>query len=146
MTERAARAAAYTTQRARVAACKPARKALMREKAVLQIMLLTSSVAFKPSNIGRFPDFTAARTLLASKESKVNTFAVEQAAAAVPAAAWNAVALAEVWLTLPSPDDAFATRKLLREGLCTSLRGLSDDHADALAAMVGALSADFAKC
>ena len=53
----------------------------MREKAVLQIMLLTSSVAFKPSNIGRFPDFTAARTLLASKDSKVNTFAVEQAAA-----------------------------------------------------------------
>ena len=121
----------------------------MREKSALQIigMLLTSAVSgFKPSNIGRFPDFTAARTLLASKESKVNTFAVEQAAAAVPAAAWNAVAPAEVWLTLPSPDDAFATRKLLREGLCTSLRGLSDDHADALAAMVGALSADFAKC
>ena len=128
---------------------KAARKALMREKSALQIigMLLTSAVSgFKPSNIGRFPDFTAARTLLASKDSKVNTFAVEQAAAAVPAAAWNAVALAEVWLTLPSPDDAFATRKLLREGLCTSLRGLSDDHADALAAMVGALSADFAKC
>ena len=120
----------------------------MREKAAaLQIMLLTSAVSgFKPSNIGRFPDFTAARTLLASKESKVNTFAVEQAAAAVPADAWTNVAPAEVWLTLPSPDDASATRKLLREGLCTSLRGLSDDHAETLAAMIGALSADFAKC
>ena len=76
----------------------------------------------------------------------MNTFAVEQAAAAVPADAWTNVAPAEVWLTLPSPDDASATRKLLREGLCTSLRGLSDDHAEALAAMIGALSADFAKC
>ena len=56
----------------------------------------------------------------------MNTFAVEQAAAAVPAAAWTNVAPAEVWLTLPSPDDASATRKLLREGLCTSLRGLPD--------------------
>ena len=52
----------------------------------------------------------------------MNTFAVEQAAAAVPADAWTNVAPAEVWLTLPSPDDASATRKLLREGLCTSLR------------------------
>ena len=51
-----------------------------------------------------------------------------------------------MWLTLPSPDDAAATHKLLREGLCTSLRGLSDDHAETLAAMIGALSADFAKC
>ena len=128
---------------------KAARKALMREKSALQIigMLLTSAVSgFKPSNIGRFPDFTAARPLLASKESKVNTFAVEQAAAAVPPDAWSNVAPAEVWLTLPSPDDAAATRKLLREGLCTSLRGLSDDHAEALSAMIGALSADFAKC
>ena len=126
-----------------------ARKALMREKSALQIigMLLTSGVSgFKPSNIGRFPDFTAARTLLASKESKVNTFAVEQAAAAVPADAWNDVAPTEVWLTLLSPDDASATRKLLREGLCASLRGLSEDHAEALSAMIGALSADFAKC
>ena len=128
---------------------KASRKALMREKSALQIigMLLTSAVSgFKPSNIGRFPDFTAARTLLASKESKVNTFAVEQAAAAVPADAWTNVAPAEVWLTLPSPDDAAATHKLLREGLCTSLRGLSDDHADALAAMIGALSVEYSRC
>ena len=128
---------------------KAARKALMREKSALQIigMLLTSAVSgFKPSNIGRFPDFTAARTLLASKDSKVNTFAVEQAAAAVPADAWTNVAPAEVWLTLPSPDDASATRKLLREGLCTSLRGLSDDHAEALASMIGALSVEYSRC
>ena len=136
------------TRSAGAATRKPARKALMREKAAaLQIMLLTSAVSgFKPSNIGRFPDFTAARTLLASKESKVNTFAVEQAAAAVPAEAWNTVAPAEVWLTLPSPDDESTTRKLLREGLCTSLRGLSDDHAEALASMIGALSVEYSRC
>ena len=122
----------------------------MREKSALRIMcLLTTASAFKsvpPTNIARFDSFGAARDVLSSKESKVNTFAVEQAAAAVPAEAWNTVAPAEVWLTLPSPNDESTTRKLLREGLCTSLRGLSDDHADALAAMIGALSADFAKC
>jgi len=112
-------------------------------------MLLVSGVVSRftpPSNIARFPDFAAAQELLASRESKVNTFAVEQAAAAVPADAWNDVAPTEVWLTLLSPDDASATRKLLREGLCASLRGLSEDHAEALSAMIGALSADFAKC
>ena len=112
-------------------------------------MLLVSGVVSgftPPSNIARFPDFAAAQELLASRESKVNTFAVEQAAAAVPADAWNDVAPTEVWLTLLSPDDASATRKLLREGLCASLRGLSEDHAEALSAMIGALSADFAKC
>ena len=83
---------------------------------------------------------------LSSKDSKVNTFAVEQAAAAVPADAWNAVAPTEVWLTLPSPDDESTTRKLLREGLCTSLRGLSDDHAEALASMIGALSVEYSRC
>ena len=122
----------------------------MREKSALRIMcLLTSATAFKtaqPTNIARFDTFASARDVLSSKQSKVNTFAVEQAAAAVPADAWTNVAPAEVWLTLPSPDDASATRKLLREGLCTSLKGLSDDHAEALAAMIGALSADFAKC
>ena len=116
---------------------------------MLIMCLLTTASAFKsvpPTNIARFDSFGAARDVLSSKESKVNTFAVEQAAAAVPADAWTNVAPAEVWLTLPSPDDASATRKLLREGLCTSLRGLSDDHAETLAAMIGALSADFAKC
>mgnify|MGYP003309070748 CR=1 FL=1 len=116
---------------------------------MLIMCLLTTASAFKsvpPTNIARFDSFGAARDVLSSKESKVNTFAVEQAAAAVPADAWTNVAPAEVWLTLPSPDDAAATHKLLREGLCTSLRGLSDDHAEALAAMIGALSADFAKC
>ena len=111
--------------------------------------LLTTATAFKtaqPTNIARFDTFASARDVLSSKQSKVNTFAVEQAAAAVPADAWTNVAPAEVWLTLPSPDDAAATHKLLREGLCTSLRGLSDDHAEALAVMIGALSADFAKC
>ena len=115
----------------------------------MRIMLLVSGVVSRftpPSNIARFPDFAAAQELLASRESKVNTFAVEQAAAAVPADAWNDVAPTEVWLTLLSPDDASATRKLLREGLCASLRGLSEDHAEALSAMIGALSADFAKC
>ena len=115
----------------------------------MRIMLLVSGVVSgftPPSNIARFPDFAAAQELLASRESKVNTFAVEQAAAAVPADAWNDVAPTEVWLTLLSPDDASATRKLLREGLCASLRGLSEDHAEALSAMIGALSADFAKC
>ena len=99
---------------------------------MLIMCLLTTASAFKsvpPTNIARFDSFGAARDVLSSKESKVNTFAVEQAAAAVPADAWTNVAPAEVWLTLPSPDDASATRKLLREGLCTSLRGLSDDHA-----------------
>ena len=113
------------------------------------MVLLTTATAFKtapPSNIARFDNFASARNVLSSSASKVNTFAVEQAAAAVPAEAWNAVAPAEVWLTLPSPDDASATRKLLREGLCTSLRGLSDEHAEILAAMIGALSADFTKC
>ncbi len=122
----------------------------MREKSALRIMsLLTTATAFKtaqPTNIARFDTFASARDVLSSKQSKVNTFAVEQAAAAVPADAWTNVAPAEVWLTLPSPDDAAATHKLLREGLCTSLRGLSDDHAEALAVMIGALSADFAKC
>ena len=111
--------------------------------------LLTSATAFKtaqPTNIARFDTFASARDVLSSKESKVNTFAVEQAAAAVPADAWTNVAPAEVWLTLPSPDDASATRKLLREGLCTSLRGLSDDHAETLAAMIGALSVEYSRC
>ena len=93
---------------------------------MLIMCLLTTASAFKsvpPTNIARFDSFGAARDVLSSKESKVNTFAVEQAAAAVPADAWTNVAPAEVWLTLPSPDDASATRKLLREGLCTSLRG-----------------------
>ena len=122
----------------------------MREKSALRIMcLLTTATAFKtaqPTNIARFDTFASARDVLSSKQSKVNTFAVEQAAAAVPTDAWTNVAPAEVWLTLPSPDDAAATHKLLREGLCTSLRGLSDGHAETLAAMIGALSADFAKC
>lgn len=112
----------------------------------MRIMLLISATtAFKASNIARFPNFAAARDVLASKDSKVNTFAVLQAAAAVPTDAWNAVAPAEIWLTLPSPDDAAATQKLLRKKL-SSLRGLSDDHAETLGAMVGALSADFARC
>ena len=101
---------------------------------MLIMCLLTTASAFKsvpPTNIARFDSFGAARDVLSSKESKVNTFAVEQAAAAVPADAWTNVAPAEVWLTLPSPDDAAATHKLLREGLCTSLRGLSDGHAEA---------------
>ena len=116
---------------------------------MLIMCLLTTASAFKsvpPTNIARFDSFGAARDVLSSKESKVNTFAVEQAAAAVPADAWTNVAPAEVWLTLPSPDDAAATHKLLREGLCTSLRGLSDDHADALAAMIGALSVEYSRC
>ena len=108
-------------------------------------MLLVSGVVSRftpPSNIARFPDFAAAQELLASRESKVNTFAVEQAAAAVPADAWNDVAPTEVWLTLLSPDDASATRKLLREGLCRrceNIRGPAQKGA-----MIGALSADFA--
>ena len=122
----------------------------MREKSALRIMcLLTRATAFKtaqPTNIARFDTFASARDVLSSKESKVNTFAVEQAAAAVPADAWTNVAPAEVWLTLPSPDDASATRKLLREGLCTSLKGLSDDHAEALASMIGALSVEYSRC
>ena len=125
----------------------------MREKSPLRIMcLLTSATAFKTAktaqttNIARFDTFASARDVLSSKESKVNTFAVEQAAAAVPAEAWNTVAPAEVWLTLPSPDDESTTRKLLREGLCTSLRGLSDDHAEALASMIGALSVEYSRC
>ena len=116
---------------------------------MLIMCLLSTASAFKsvpPTNIARFDSFGAARDVLSSKESKVNTFAVDQAAAAIPAEAWNTVAPAEVWLTLPSPDDESTTRKLLREGLCTSLRGLSDDHAEALSSMIGALSADFAKC
>ena len=116
---------------------------------MLIMCLLTTASAFKsvpPTNIARFDSFGAARDVLSSKESKVNTFAVEQAAAAVPADAWTNVAPAEVWLTLPSPDDAAATRKLLREGLCTSLRGLSDDHAETLAAMIGALSVEYSRC
>ena len=85
--------------------------------------LLTSATAFKTAktaqttNIARFDTFASARDVLSSKESKVNTFAVEQAAAAVPPDAWSNVAPAEVWLTLPSPDDAAATRELhLAEG------------------------------
>ena len=116
---------------------------------MLIMCLLTTASAFKsvpPTNIARFDSFGAARDVLSSKESKVNTFAVEQAAAAVPADAWTNVAPAEVWLTLPSPDDASATRQLLREGLCTSLRGLSDDHAETLAAMIGALSVEYSRC
>ena len=122
----------------------------MREKSALRIMcLLTTATAFngaQPTNIARFDSFASARDVLSSKDSKVNTFAVEQAAAAVPADAWNAVAPTEVWLTLPSPDDESTTRKLLREGLCTSLRGLSDDHAEALASMIGALSVEYSRC
>ena len=122
----------------------------MREKSALRIMcLLTTATAFKtaqPTNIARFDTFASARDVLSSKQSKVNTFAVEQAAAAVPADAWTNVAPADVWLTLPSPDDAAATHKLLREGLCTSLRGLSDDHAETLAAMIGALSVEYSRC
>ena len=116
---------------------------------MLIMCLLTTASAFKsvpPTNIARFDSFGAARDVLSSKESKVNTFAVEQAAAAVPADAWTNVAPAEVWLTLPSPDDAAATRRLLREGLCMSLRGLSDDHAEALASMIGALSVEYSRC
>ena len=59
---------------------------------MLIMCLLTTASAFKsvpPTNIARFDSFGAARDVLSSKDSKVNTFAVEQAAAAVPTAAAN---------------------------------------------------------
>ena len=114
---------------------------------MLIMCLLTTASAFKTqTNVARFPDFASARDILASKESKVNTFAVEQAAAAVPADAWNSVDPTEIWLTLPRPDDAAATQKLLREKFAKGLRGLSVDDSETFGAMVGALSADFARC